>query len=72
MAITVNNFAGAAAAYARAHDHLEGAGAVEEPLPAEQSGSSSFADMVRSAMDSAVATGKESERPSLRSVTGPT
>jgi|APTNR8051073442_1049403.scaffolds.fasta_scaffold01604_2 flagellar hook-basal body complex protein FliE len=70
MPIAINSFAGAAAAYVRARDHLPGVGGEEEPLPAGRAGQSTFADMVRSAIDGAVATGKESERLSLAAVGG--
>jgi flagellar hook-basal body complex protein FliE len=67
MPIAINSFAGAAAAYTRAHDRLAGIGAGDEPLPAS-AGGSSFADMVKGAIDSAAATGKASERLSLAAV----
>ncbi|HSO43028.1 MAG TPA: flagellar hook-basal body complex protein FliE [Rhodospirillales bacterium] len=68
MSIAINSFAGAAAAYARARDHLAGVGAEDEALPAARGSRSSFADMVRSVIDGAVATGKESERLSMAAV----
>ncbi len=70
MSIAINSFAGAAAAYARARDHLAGIGGEDEPLPAPASNRSAFADMVRNAIDGAVATGKDSERLSLDAVRG--
>ncbi len=68
MPIAINSFAGAAAAYARARDHLTGVGGEDEPLSAGRAGQSTFADMVKTAIDGAVTTGKESERLSLAAV----
>jgi flagellar hook-basal body complex protein FliE len=68
MAIAINSFAGAAAAYARARDQLPAFGGGDEQLPAARPGPMSFADMVMSAVDGAIATGKESERLSLAAV----
>lgn len=68
MSIAINSFAGAAAAYGRARGQLETFGGDEQPLPAGPAGRSTFADLVRNAVDGAVATGKESERLSLAAV----
>lgn len=68
MSIAINSFAGAAAAYERVREGLAGAGVTDEPLLAGRGGQSRFADMVKSAIDGAVATGEESERLSLASV----
>lgn len=66
MAIAINSFAGAATAYGRARDGLVAFDA-EEPQP---TGRGSFAEMVKGAIESAVATGRESERLSLAAVGG--
>lgn len=68
MSVAIDSFAGAAAAYGRAREHLAVLEDGEDPRPAADPGRSAFADMVRKAIDGAVATGRESERLSLAAV----
>jgi flagellar hook-basal body complex protein FliE len=68
MSIAINSFAGAAAAYARSREQLEAVGGEGQPLSAERADRSTFADLVRRAVDGAVATGKDSERLSLAAI----